>query len=195
MVEFLGMDPINPIAGNPQALNPKSDFPKAKSGGNQAVTILSVATFILLAVGVIIFLYNQNQNLKKQLSGYLTATPEVSGEPSSTPAATVESPTVSSPSANSVVKSPLKIIGTVPSGWMFEGVFPVKLLDSEKNIIAQSSAKETIPGSWQSGEPVEFTATLTFKNSSGSGVLVLENDNPSGDPINAKTFEIPVKFQ
>lgn len=195
MVEFLGMDPINPIAGNPETVSPKPEFSKSKKGDNQAVTILSVAAFVLLAIGVIIFLYNQNQNLKKQLSGYLTATPVASVNPSSAPAVSVESPTISSPSADSVIKSPLTVTGKVPAGWMFEGVFPIKLLDSEKNVIAQALAKEVTAGSWQSGEPVDFKATLTFKNATGAGSLVLENDNPSGDPRNSKTFEMPVNFQ
>lgn len=194
MVKFLNMEPINPLTGNPEALNSKPEFTKKKKADNQTVTILSVASFILLALGTIAFLYNQNQNLKKKLAVFQIATPEASVVPSSTPSVQVESPVVSSPSANSVVKSPLKISGTVPAGWMFEGVFPIKLLDSEKNVIAQASAKEVVAGSWQSGEPVEFTATLTFKNATGSGTLVLENDNPEGDPANSKTFEIPIKF-
>lgn len=101
---------------------------------------------------------------------------------------------MSSPSVNSKVKSPLKVTGTVPAGWMFEGVFPIKLLDSEQNIIAQASAKETVAGSWQSGESINFSATLTFENATGTGTLVLQNDNPSGDPVNSKTFEVPVNF-
>lgn len=72
------MDPINPVAGNPEALNPKHDFPKAKKDNNQTVTIASVAVFILLAVCAIVFLYNQNQNLKKKLADYQIATPQAS---------------------------------------------------------------------------------------------------------------------
>jgi len=186
------MDPINPIAGNPEAVSPSPQFSGSKKSGNHLAPILSSAIFVLLALGVIIFLFNQNQTLKKQIAGYQTTpAPEAT-----TPAPTMlpEQPTVSSPTANSKVKSPLKVSGVVPDGWMFEGVFPIKLLDSEENVLAQTSAKETVTGSWQSGEPVEFTATLTFKTATGTGTLVLENDNPSGNPENTKTFEIPVVF-
>jgi hypothetical protein len=103
-------------------------------------------------------------------------------------------PAVTSPVPGSKVKSPLKVTGTVPAGWMFEGIFPIRLLDEGKNVIAQTSAKEVTPGSWQTGEPVEFTATLTFRAATGSGTLVLENDNPSGNPENSKTLEVPIKF-
>ncbi len=154
---------------------------------------MSFAVFILLALGVIIFLYNQNQTLKEKLAGYQELpSPVASIEPSSKPSADL--PTVSSPSANSKVKSPLKVTGSVPAGWMFEGTFPVKLFDSDRNLISQVGAKEVVPGSWQTGETVDFTATLTFKAATGSGTLVLENDNPSGDHSNTKIFEIPVVF-
>lgn len=154
----------------------------------------SLAVFILTALGVIIFLYNQNQTLKKKLVLYETGpTPSVTTTPSPTPT-TNQLPVITNPKSGSIIKSPLKVVGTVPAGWMFEGTFPVKLLDSDKNIIAQAGAKETTPESWTEGGNVEFTVTLTFKNSSGSGVLVLESDNPSGDPENARSFEMPVTF-
>jgi len=92
------------------------------------------------------------------------------------------------------VVSPLKVTGTVPTGWMFEGVFPIKLVDANQNLIVQGQAKESVAGSWQSGNPVNFTATLTFKAATGSGNLVLSNDNPSGDPAKAQTFEVPIVF-
>lgn len=162
---------------------------------NSWITVLSVALFVLSALGVIIFLYNQNQTLKEKLASYqkvsIPAT-EKSAAPSPTPGA--NTPVIFFPAAGSVAKSPLKIIGRVPAGWMFESSFPIKLLDSERKIIAQGQAKEVTAGSWQSGKPVDFEATLTFKGATGSGTLVLENDNPSGNPGTAKSFEIPVNF-
>jgi hypothetical protein len=166
---------------------------KMKNSRDNLTSVVSVALFILLALGVIVFLYNQNQNLKKQLSVYQPI-PTQSATPAATTPGISGQPDVSTPSANSKVKSPLKVSGTVPPGWMFEGVFPIRLLDSEQKVIAQGQAKETTEGSWQSGEPVEFTATLTFKNATGTGTLILENDNPSGDPASSRTFEVPIKF-
>jgi hypothetical protein len=106
-----------------------------------------------------------------------------------------DNPIVSAPAANAKVTSPLVVKGAVPSGWMFEGVFPIKLVDSNKAVLASGQGKETIAGAWQSGQAVAFTATLTFTSpASGSGTLVLENDNPSDLPANAKSFEVPVTF-
>jgi hypothetical protein len=162
---------------------------------NHWLSILAMAIFILFALGVVAFLYYQNQQLKQMLAGYQpapSATPIVTTSPSPTP--DPDLPVVSSPSANMTVVSPLKITGTVPAGWMFEGVFPIKLVDSNRKLIVQGQGKEKLTGSWQGGLPINFTATLSFKTTSVSGFLILQNDNPSGIPANSKTFEIPVKF-
>lgn len=190
MLQFQHMNPVDDsVHLETSSMNPEHK----KHPSNDLFAVISVALFILLAIGVIIFLYNQNQTLKEKLASYQTAaTPTVSIRPS--PTLSSEMPNVSSPSANSKVKSPLKVSGTVPAGWMFEGVFPIKLIDSNKKVVAQGQAKEVTAGDWQSGNPVKFTATLTFSLASGSGTLVLENDNPSGIPGNAKSFEIPVSF-
>lgn len=165
---------------------------KKKSGG--AGAIISFAIFIICALGVIVFLYYQNQNLKNKLADY-QQTPIASDTPAPTPInENKDEPVIASPSARSKIKSPLTVTGTVPAGWMFEGTFPIRLLDSERKIISQTMAKEVTEGSWQSGEPVKFTASLTFKASTGSGILILSNDNPSGLPENDKEFEIPIAF-
>lgn len=174
--------------GQPEELgNPN---PQAKKD-NQWITIVAVGLFIILSLGAVIFLYNQNQSLKTKLATYqVSPTPVATLLPTPNPSL----PIVSSPSAGIKVTSPLKIVGTVPAGWMFEGVFPIKLVDSKEKILAQGQAKEKVAGNWQSGNPVDFTATLTFKTSTGSGTLILENDNPSGLPENSKIFEVPVTF-
>jgi hypothetical protein len=102
---------------------------------------------------------------------------------------------VNTPSVESIIKSPVLIKGSVTPGWMFEGSFPIKLLDSAGNTIAQVQAKELVPGSWQSGKWVDFEAKIMFSTNSGIGMLVLENDNPGGDPKNLKSFQIPIKFK
>ena len=163
---------------------------------NHWISILAMAIFVLFSLGVVAFLYYQNQQLKNMLASYqATPIPLVSPTPiAEAETQKPEMPTVSSPSANMKVVSPLKVIGTVPAGWMFEGVFPIKLVDVNRKLIVQGQAKEKLAGSWQGGLPVDFTTTLTFKTASKSGTLILENDNPSGTLENSKTFEVPVKF-
>ncbi len=105
-----------------------------------------------------------------------------------------ELPVITDPNPISKIASPQTVRGTAPPGWMFEGSFPIKLLDSNRKLIVQTKASEEVPGSWQSNVSVYFTATLTFTTTAKSGFLVLENDNPSGDPTKSKTFEVPVTF-
>lgn len=182
------MDPQAPNTITPET----PQIPKVEKGGNW-VSILAIAIFIIFSLGIVVFLYYQNQQLKKMLVNYQT--PIGSPKPLAQEATpNPEIPTISSPSADMKVTSPLKITGVVPAGWMFEGVFPIKLVDSSKKLIVQGQAKEKVAGSWQSGKPVDFTATLTFKAATGSGTLILSNDNPSGIPANSKTFELPIKF-
>lgn len=99
---------------------------------------------------------------------------------------------IASPRADTKLTSPVVVRGTVPAGWMFEGTLPISLQEDNGKIIAQSQAKEVIPGAWQSGKPVEFTATLTFtKSFLGLALLVVEKDNPSGNPKQSENYGAP----
>lgn len=106
-----------------------------------------------------------------------------------------QNPVVTIPGKHTKVTSPVIIKGTVPPGWMFEGVFPIKIVEHELGVLVQGLAQEVIPGSWQSDQPVEFEAILELpERAIGSGTIILENDNPSGLPENAKSFQIPILF-
>lgn len=171
----------------------------------QNVLIISIVILlVLLAVGVYLLksqpLENLNGSPLPQSLSSPTSYPEVTYIPQSTSSAestasaeNVE-PVITTPKPNAKVKSPLEVKGNVPAGWMFEGVFPLKLLDADRNVIVQTQATETVPGSWIFGKGVEFSATLTFPTGEGTGFLVLEKDNPSGLPENADSFEIPIIF-
>jgi hypothetical protein len=107
--------------------------------------------------------------------------------------------TLTSPLPDAVVTSPLSLTGEA-GGWYFEGSFPVELVDSDGNIIAQGPATAT--GDWMTVDFVPFTATLTFVNpytagdpeSEKVGKIILRKDNPSGLPENDDSLEIPVRF-
>lgn len=173
--------PTTPVASE---VNPnKSQF--------SPLLIIILLLIIVLAVGI--FLVKTYFSAKQNQGILITPTPTIiASTPTVEPA--LGNPEIASPSASSKVTSPLIVKGKVPTGWMFEGQFPIKLADSNSKIIASSSAKEVTPGSWTSGKPVDFQASLVFTASSGSGFLILENDNPSGDPAKKKSFEVPVIF-
>ena len=101
---------------------------------------------------------------------------------------------VDSPKVDSVISNKVKISGKAKGSWFFEAVFPIELQDPEGNIIATSTA--TAEGDWTTESFVPFTASLSFSvpTTTGYGIIVLKNDNPSGDPSKSKTLEIPVSF-
>jgi hypothetical protein len=71
LVYNISMDPINPVAGNPESLNP-TPVPTQSPKDNHWITIASMALFVLMSLGIIIFLYYQNQQLKSMLATYQT---------------------------------------------------------------------------------------------------------------------------
>lgn len=120
---------------------------------------------------------------------------------------------VSSPRPNQYLTSPVIITGEARGTWFFEASAPVKLLDNTGKVIAQGvirveptvshvpispknrlmKASDSAEGSWMTTEFVPFKGELTFSNPpSPKAKLVLEKDNPSGMPENAKQLTIPV---
>lgn len=165
---------------------------------NQKFFIIVASLLTLGAVCLVLFMFilKPNSALYAPIPPSPLPSAEATVTPSTEPSPSLNSnrPTVTAPEPNSKVSSPLQVKGTIPPGWMFEGIFPVKLLDSDRNLITQVQGRETTPGSWSSGQPIEFSANLTFSTGAKSGFLILEKDNPSGLPENVDSFEIRVYF-
>jgi hypothetical protein len=102
---------------------------------------------------------------------------------------------VVSPINNSEVSSPLVISGRARGTWFFEGSFPVELLDSYRNTIAQGHV--TAQGEWMTEDFVKFIGSLQFNNyiKGQKGILVLKKDNPSGLVEYDDSVEVPVVFK
>lgn len=83
--------------------------------------------------------------------------------------------------------------GQARGNWYFEASFPVHLFDANGVEIAVTPAQAQ--ADWMTEDFVPFAATLTFSHPSTlTGTLVLENDNPSGDPARMMQVRIPVRF-
>jgi len=99
------------------------------------------------------------------------------------------------PKINEEINSPLEIIGTVfGNGWIgFEGqVGTVKLFNSNGEKIAESYLEATTE--WMQPS-VRFKTTLNFISLFiDDGVLVFNNENPSGLPENNREFILPIKI-
>jgi hypothetical protein len=98
---------------------------------------------------------------------------------------------VTSPKPNQCVTSSLTVQGKATGSWFFEATFPISLVDTEGNQLATSKA--TAKGEWTTPKLVPFEGKLDFTVTKATKAkLVLQNDNPSGLPENAKKKEIPV---
>lgn len=101
---------------------------------------------------------------------------------------------IENPRPNQSIQSPLKIIGKARGNWFFEASFPAELADANGKKIA--SGVMTAEGEWMTDDFVPFSGELSFiKPETKTGILKLQNDNPSGLPENQKTLNIPVTFK
>jgi len=117
-----------------------------------------------------------------------TATPSTISESTTSPEIII-----TSPAADSLINSPLTVSGQAKGNWFFEASLPVRLIDSDNQIIVAHYG--TAQSDWMTEELVPFQATLNFTTTATSGYLVVSKDNPSGLPQNEGSFRIPVKFK
>lgn len=97
------MDPQEPIVSTPQSETPVPSNQVSNSPIHQ-LTILSMAIFVLLSLGAVVFLYYQNQQLKSMLVSYQT--PTVSPTSIATPDLTADWKTYTDPKKIFSVKYP-----------------------------------------------------------------------------------------
>ena len=101
--------------------------------------------------------------------------------------------TVSEPVDNEEITSPVTIKGSALNSWFFEGTMPVSVLDANKKVIASGQAHAL--KEWTTEGQIPFEAELTFSQpSTTTGIVRIQNDNPSGLKENQLTYNIDVKF-
>ena len=105
---------------------------------------------------------------------------------------TADLPIVVNIKDNQTVSSPIEIKGKARGSWYFEAVFPIQLVDTSGNIIASTQARAITD--WATTSFVDFTATLDYAKatSSNRALIILSNDNPSGNPDFDQSIFIPV---
>ncbi len=93
--------------------------------------------------------------------------------------------------AGAPVSGNMTITGSVQNAYFFEANILVKVLDANQNVLVDTYGTATTD--WMTTAPVSFTTNIDFTNlPSGPGYIMLENDNPSGDPNLVKQILIPV---
>lgn len=123
-------------------------------------------------------------------------TPTSSGSSTSTTATTSMTNLikVTSPAANTIIKSPVTVTGQARGTWYFEASFPIKIKDANGQVLGSIPAQAQ--GEWMTTEFVPFKASVSFASSTtATGFIVLEKDNPSGLPQNAAEVLIPIRFR
>lgn len=102
---------------------------------------------------------------------------------------------VNYPLPNQEISSSLEIKGEARGFWYFEASFPIDLINSQGEIIAQGIA--TAESDWMTEDFVPFSAQLNFAKEVGDSVgrLILKKDNPSGLSENNDFLELPIIFE
>jgi hypothetical protein len=100
---------------------------------------------------------------------------------------------VSSPSQNSVITSPVTVVGEARGNWYFEASLPVEVVGSDGTVLGVAPAQAQ--GEWMTTEFVPFSTTITFNpGKNTAGFIRVKKDNPSGDPSRDESIDIPVTF-
>lgn len=100
---------------------------------------------------------------------------------------------VSSPLANAVIASPLRVTGEARGTWFFEASFPVRVVDANGTVLGTGIAQAQ--SEWMTDAYVPFVADVIFTNASTqTGEIVLQKDNPSGLPEHEDEFRLPIVF-
>lgn len=89
-------------------------------------------------------------------------------------------PLVSSPLPGETVTSPLVIEGEAKGTWFFEANLPLKLIDSNNNIIAEGFA--LAQDDWMTEDYVPFVGSISYETEEEIVYLVIEKNNPSDLP-------------
>lgn len=93
-----------------------------------------------------------------------------------------------------LVKSPLIIDGEARGDWYFEGIFPVRLLDSQDRPVAEGQAQ--VLGDWMTDDFTAFNLSLKFQPpATATGTLIFKKANPSGLPAHSEEMRLMVRFK
>lgn len=154
-----------------------------KSSHDQSIgvaVVLLIVLAVLVALGSAFFysrLWRNTSNTSRPITTVVK--PKIVNQVGNTNADQVNEVSVTTPSQNTLVSSPISITGSAPGTWYFEASFPVRLEDLEGNILAQSYAQAV--GEWMTQKQVEFTSMVEYSVSTETeAVLIFQPDDPAG---------------
>ncbi|MCE9540956.1 Gmad2 immunoglobulin-like domain-containing protein [Candidatus Kaiserbacteria bacterium] len=157
----------------------------------------TIIVILLIVIGAMAWFLFSTQAPEGTVTGSTTGT--VTGTATGSTPATSTQPLsaqvlVTSPARNAIVEKVFVISGTAPGPWYFEASFPIKVIDANGNVIANTHGQAQ--GDWMTTGLVTFTATAsTTAAYSGPATVVLMRDNPSGLPENDDSVSVPVTIK
>lgn len=84
--------------------------------------------------------------------------------------------------------------GALRGTWFFEGSFPLTIEQTDGTVVVEGYA--TALSDWMTEDLVPFQTTVVIPPEAPRAlVLVIKNDNPSGDPVRDRRIEIPIVVQ
>lgn len=120
--------------------------------------------------------------------------PSQQGQPTYTNA-TPNDIVVTLPFPGAVTGKSFTVLGKARGYWFFEASFPVRVLDKDGVQIGVALASP-VDGEWMTTEFVDFKAELAVPDTYlGPATLVLEKDNPSGDPERDASVSFPFTIE
>lgn len=139
-----------------------------------------IGLLVLIAIIVIAFGFNKNKAVAPDLS---QIQPAIMGNAGDLVSFSVP--------AGGNVSGPMVLTGSVQNAYFFEANILVKVVDVSNNVLLNTYGTATTD--WMTTAPVSFTSNVDFTGLPlGPAYIVLENDNPSGDPNLVKQIMIPV---
>jgi hypothetical protein len=153
------------------------------------IVISTIAIIIVLVLTALIFDWGRREPQIFEINSNSSTTENILQNSTST----IDMPIiVNNIEDNQEVSNPIKIEGKARGNWFFEATFPVQLVDTDGNIIASTTARAETD--WMTTDFVNFTATLEYVKSTTTAraLIVLNKDNPSGNPDFDQSIFIPV---
>lgn len=99
---------------------------------------------------------------------------------------------VYTPEKNTLIKNPVELSGEARGSWYFEASFPVRIEDTNGNVLGQHFLQAN--GDWMTTDFVPFSGELSYVPPpvTTTGYIIFEKDNPSGLPEFDDEYRLPV---
>lgn len=148
--------------------------------------IFSIALVVLIVIAFVLLLTYQPKSLNNDALNNMVVD-------NNQPTDNSQDVFIDQPKMNSKISSHVKLSGRIRGTWFFEASLPIKIVDGNGQVLGSGTAQAQ--DSWMTEDLVRFTAEINFlPPETATGQIIIEADNPSGDPLRDRNFIVPVSF-